>query len=243
MKKLILMSAAIATAIFTTSCDKMGQGSDLDLPSLYVYATVCDDPLNEVECYFKTDADVSFFISENRSTTALSSLEEGDRVVAGVKAEKLEDSRFDNSAILYRVFPVVVGSCETVEDGDQSDALADNKLDFVLNDFNISNGYLNMYVGYSTDDTASAKFVLVENLASDPATTVNGYLNLELRYDDAEADSDSDDYKSYENYLSFKLEDFSSQLEGKDGIVLRINTVKSGTTNIKITSSDADVVE
>ena len=56
------------------------------------------------------------------------------------------------------------------------------------------------------------------------------YQNLELRRD---AHGDEGGY-NYDRYVSFKLDSFKEDLEGKKGIILRVNTRMNGVKYIKI---------
>lgn len=235
MKKLFLLSALVATTLFTTSCNKMDGANDGI--NLYTYAKAVEDFKQESGISFKTDNNKSFYITENRSFADLSQLEAGDRVVAGVRTQENDTTGYDFSAILHQIIKVTMGEIVTITDPDQT-IITDDKLLYISTDLNLVKGYLNLYVGYASDDVKNVKFYLAENLASDPAETAVGYLNLELRYDDANDTDDSTSNKAYEDYVSVDMEPLREKLKDKEGILLRINTEKSGVLYTKVYSDE-----
>ena len=69
----------------------------------------------------------------------------------------------------------------------------------------------------------------------DPDNKKEGYLNLELRHD---AGTDTSGVYSYDDrYVSFKLDQFKEDLEGMNGIILRMNTRQKGVIYLQINMS------
>lgn len=240
MKQKLIFSLFAASAAFATSCDN---NNDWDLPNLYTYATVME--LDDTETtsttegsniYFQRDNGETFNIAENKSIINYSKLDAGTRVVAGVTLYESDNAAFDNSADLYELYSVFVGTNEIVTTEEESDAIADDTFDFIATDVSLTLGYLNLFVGITAKDTDDIGFYLVENLIVNETDDSDGdYLALELRYDSAGAEGSG---STYSTYVSFDMSSFEEKLEGKDGIILRAKTLKNESIDITIESDN-----
>ncbi len=242
MKKFFLF--ALATALFATSCDK--NDNNWDLPEGYGYVTVMkgnidpasdddSDDTTETEVYFQFDSKDTFVVTENISRLDLDDLEEGQRLIAGVTLTESTDGIYDFTAKLYEVIGVLVGNNVTVTTEEESDAIADNQFSMIATDISLTKGYLNFLVYFESENIGDVDFNLVTNTFDEPAETDEDYLNLELRFDRA---SDESVGPKYERYLSFDMESYRELLADKDGILLRVKTLKSGTITVKVDSKD-----
>ncbi len=248
MRKISLF--AILAVLFTTSCNKNNDASKLDLPAGYCYATVMavgvdptsdDDSDSDVddnvdaEIYFMLDSKETFIVTENVSKTDLNDLKAGERVITGVTLEKNTDDSYKFTAKLYEVIDVELGESATVTNEAESLAIADDEFSYIAKDMILTRGYLNMLVGVQSENVDDVKFYLVDNKFDTPDDEDDDYLYLELRYDSAGEEGEG---SNYEGYVSFDMESYRDELEGLDGILLRIKTKKSGTTTVKVDSID-----
>lgn len=225
MKKIFFICALAATTFFT-SCDNDSHGSS-QISSTYIL-TAYDVADQEFEIIFVSDDDKSVYILENNSTDDLSEITEGMRVAAELILVESEIDDFDYAAKLISIKPVIMGEYLSIDEEADDEALADDVLSYVFSNIVLYKGYLNILVGYNTADVDNAKFYLVTNNVVDPEKKEEGFVNLELRYDAAGDDVDSDissiTAKEYNNHISFDLEPLRSLLEDNDGIILRIKT-------------------
>ncbi|MFI3289945.1 MAG: NigD-like C-terminal domain-containing protein [Rikenellaceae bacterium] len=220
MKKLLFLPAMIiASAIALTSCSDNNKDSYY---GVYTYATVFEDDNNEeFGILFETDYGKKIYVEENNTTVNIKNLTVGDRKVVGMKlVEATGDYTYSGS--LFDIMAVSMGDCTTIESEEQNDAIADLALTLLNSNYSLGMGYLNLFIGFNTDDFKNAQYYLANNEVVDPTTTKSGYLNLELRVDGS---SDEDNNKECFDYVSFNLESFRELLEDKKGIMLRINTV------------------
>lgn len=228
MKKMILSSLIAAMALLVTSCNS---DKELDLPNYYVYATLLD----KSDSYsFAMDDSKTFIVSETRVSVNSSYLTVGSRYVVGVTFSEPEaDSSYDYSAVTYDIIEVAMGDCRVVTDQSESDDIADDEFSYISTAVSLSYEYLNLLVGYKTDNLSGANFYLVENQMEN--TEIGNLLYLELRYDSATTSTTG---VNYESYVSFNMNSFRDKLEGKSGIVLRINTLISGVQDIEIDATN-----
>ncbi len=220
MKKLLFLPAMIiASAIALTSCSNSGNESYY---GVYTYATVFEDENNEeFGVLFKTDSGKKICVTDNDTTVNINDLTIGDRKVIGMKLVDGVDS-YDYLGSLFDIMAVSMGDCTTIENEEQNEAITDIALTLLNSNYSLGLGYLNLFIGFYTDDFKNAQYHLANNLIVDPTTTKGGYLNLELRVDGS---SDKDSSKECFDYVSFNLEPFRELLEDKKGIILRINTI------------------
>ena len=101
----------------------------------------------------------------------------------------------------------------------------------------MNSNWLNVGIGFNASDLSKHKFLLVRNdfTQIDSDNKKEGYLNLELRHD---AGTDTSGGYSYDDrYVSFKLDQFKEDLEGMNGIILRMNTRQNGVIYLQINMS------
>ena len=143
-------------------------------------------------------------------------------------------------------FYVVLDDGKTVYPGDKSrigsyKAEEDQRVVIYFNllnnkvegyDYNMALYYIqDIYSGGTKVVTTQEELDALEDVTEiAPEYTEEGYLNLELRRD---AHGDEGGY-NYDRYVSFKLDSFKEDLEGKKGIILRVNTRMNGVKYIKI---------
>lgn len=230
MRKFFSYSLLLATALFVSSCDN---NDDWDLPRGYAFATVMEDAEDDVT-YFMLDNDETFIVEQNKSNVDIDKLEDGQRVVAGVTLYEDDSAIYDYTADLYVIYRVIMGENVVVNNEAEADEIPDDRLAYVVDNMTLTRGYLNILAGFKTDDMDSVNFRLVENLVVDEDEKRDSdYLYLELRYDNGDSDSAA---AGYESYVSFDMDAYREQLEDKEGIKLRIKTVKSGTITLTIKS-------
>lgn len=236
MRKGIFYLFAVCAAMLVTSCDKFDSG-DWDLPAGYAYATVKDAAvgvgLSQETVYFELDNGNTFYIGENKSSVDYSDFSANSRVLVGITLYDSDYTEYDYMAKLYGLASVLVGENETVNTDEESDAIADDKLLYMSTSVSLTRGYLNLYAYYETSDNENVKFYLVENTMEELDDEYDDYLYLELRFDDA-VTSSSDE--TYDRYVSFNMESFQTQLEGKNGVILRVKTAASGTSKLIVDS-------
>lgn len=241
MKKLLFGTVVSAMAILNTSCLDNGDYNEY-LPELYTYATVSKSSENatseqdslSTDIYFTMDNNQTFAISENKSSIDYKKLSVGRRVITGVTLKSSYEETFDYTATLFEVVDVVSGKNRVVVTQSESDAIRNDYLSFIATTATLTNGYLNIYAGFSAMSQEIVDFYLVENLTGEitPGGANSDYLNLELRFSRATNGS-----VNFEKYISFDMESFREKLEGKKGINLSVKTLKSGDFDMKINST------
>ncbi len=246
MKKGFFYLLLAATSISVTSCDN-DNGIDTQKPEIYSFATVkeiaaekaSDEEAKEESIYFLMDSQKSFIVAENKSSVDYSSLEEGDRVIAGVTLEKHTDDTYDYSAELYEIIKVILGESQIINSSEELEQMANDAVEGVSKSASLTQGYLNLYVEYTTEDTSKVEFHLIENCVAQPVdegqTDDEEYLSLELRYNSS---SEEGEGKKYTSYVSFDVESLRESLEGKTGISLRINAGDEEAVEMEIDSKD-----
>ncbi len=239
MKRLLTFSAVILTAMMLKSC--INNDDPTNYTTMYTYATVCEDEQQESGVSFVTDYGLTFYVTTNFSDTDLKDLEAGERKMTYVKLEASQYTGYSYSATLNSMSDVTMGECLTVETEEENEELADYPITYFQTSANASVGYLNISIGIESDDIENAKFYLVENLSEesesedeDSEETTNNYLNLELRIDN---NNNSGKGQEYQQYITFLLEPFRTQLKDKYGITLRLNTEKDDIIYYTISST------
>ncbi|MFR9649895.1 MAG: NigD-like C-terminal domain-containing protein [Rikenellaceae bacterium] len=244
MKKIFLL--ALSASLLTVSCDKSDDFDWSNRPQSYVYATVIsvdadatdDDSNDEVvegDIYFQLDSKETFVVTENLSKVDFEDLEVGMRLITGVTFSKSTDDIYDYTATLYEMVEVVLGERAEVSTKEESEAIADDEFSYIAADILLSRGYLNLFVGFQSEDIYKANVYLVDNNFDEPAETDDDYLNLELRFDSAGEEAKGD---KYERYISFDMLPYREMLDGKKGVLLRVKTQKSGTISLKVNSKE-----
>lgn len=225
MKKFLFI-CALATAALFTSCDK-NEYDPSQNQATYIL-TAREDADQEFGIYFESDDDKMIYIVENKTTTDLSEIADGTRLVVKLSLAESELDGYDFAATVHGVGSVIIGEVLTIEDEEMDETIADDQLSYVFSDITLYGGYLNILLGYKTEDVENTKFRLVVNNAVEPEESADGYLNLELRYDSA-TDEDSDDVEEYDKFVCFDLESIGELLDGMDGVLLRIMVADKAT--------------
>ncbi len=243
MKRLFLLPL-LAVATLFTSCDKE-TNSQGTYPEYVAYATTLlveeptlsdedsdDDDDDEKEYYYVLDNGTKLLLGDD-SMLITYKPEEEQRIILyySIIEEFEDDAEYDASIRLFGVNYVLVGEGATVDTDEESLEIADHALTYIYSNISVSNNYINLVGAYQADVPSKVKIYVVENNAKESDKQEEGYLNLELRYD---RDGDEAIGSTYEQYMSLDISSFATQLEGKEGIILRAKTVKSGTVYLKI---------
>ncbi|MFI3263777.1 MAG: NigD-like C-terminal domain-containing protein [Rikenellaceae bacterium] len=244
MKHNFLFAALLASLTFVSCNDNQERepGSYADkgaFASLKVVESLEDAEENVY--YFVLDNGTKVFLADNPIGAKLDEAND-ERVViyyaliedySEAESETLPGASYDceYGLRLFNIKRVFVSESATVNTEKESEAIADHALSYVYDSFTYSNGYINLLAGMKADKIDEVKLYLVENLSEEPDQTDEDYLNLELRYDRA---TDESMGYTYEEFASLSLEQFQDQLADKKGVMLRMITLKSGTTFVKI---------
>ncbi len=247
-----LLFATLLSALTFVSCNESVEPQEPGTyPDKASYASISVIESKEVEneelYYFTLDNGDKMFLVDNPKEIDLESANH-ERIVicyaviedySAEGSESLEGASYecDYGVRLFETVEVFLSESVTVETEDESDEFADHALAYLYDSFIYSNGYINILAGIKADKLSDVKFYLVENLSEEADKTEDGYLNLELRYDRG---TDESIGSTYEQYVSLSLEQFQEQLEGMEGVLLRVKTVSSGTGFAKITFEEED---
>ena len=218
----LFLLVTMAAAIFTSCND-----SDGDYPRLSAFASV--KPLENNDFYVVLDDGKTVYPGD-KSRIGSYKAEEDQRVVIYFNLLNNKVEGYDYNMALYYIQDIYSGGTKVVTTQEELDALEDDKTSF--KEAFLNSNYLNVWVGFNACDLTKHTFLLVRNNVTEiaPEYTEEGYLNLELRRD---AHGDEGGY-NYDRYVSFKLDSFKEDLEGKKGIILRVNTRMNGVKYIKI---------
>ena len=207
----------MAAAIFTSCND-----SDGDYPRLSAFASV--KPLENNDFYVVLDDGKTIYPGD-KSRIGSYKAEEGQRVVVYFNLLNNKAEGYDYNMALYYIPDIYSGETKVVTTQEELDELADYNTSYM--GARLNNNFLNVGVGFNATDLSKHTFLLVRNDVTEiaPEYTEDGYLNLELRRD---AHGDKGGYSYDDRYVSFKLDAFKEDLEGKKGIILRMNTRMNG---------------
>lgn len=226
MKKLgLLLFAALGMVLFVACND-----SDGDYPQRSAFATV--KTLENNDYYFVLDDQTTIYPSD-KSRIGSYNAKDDQRVIIAFTLLRDGIDGYDYNMAIYLIQNIYSGETVVIKTQDELEALADDQTSYL--GANIEGDFLNVGVGFSASDLKKHQFKLVLNEV--PAEEVQDsdisdkYQTLELRRD---ANGDNGGY-NYENlYVSFKLDEFKEQLDGKQGIILRVNTRFNGVKLIAI---------
>ncbi len=249
MKRSILLTALMSLLIFT-SCDL---GDDTVVPGSYpnnaayltTYLIESDEEDAEKKYYFLSDNGTKLFLTDNQSTATLRDKERMIGYFALIEdysaegSEELEGATYGCSygLRLFSVDEVRASQSAVVTTQEESDAIADHAISYIYDSIGYGYNFINLSAAVRADKIDNVNYYLVQNLSATPEVEEDGYLNLELRYD---RDGDEAVGSTYGQYISLNIEEFASQLEGMDGIILRALTLNSGTIHIKIDIDETD---
>ena len=224
MKKFGFIVLAVLTATFFASCND----SDGDYASSWAFASV--KTLANNDYYFILDDEKTVYPSD-KSRVGAYNAEDDKRTIIFFNLLKNSVTGYDYNIALYGIREIYTGQTRIVTTQEEVDALPDAQTSYFGS--RLSSNYLNVGIGFNAADLSKHKFLLVRNdvTAIDPDNKKEGYLNLELRHD---ADGDTSGYSYDDRYVSFKLDEFKEDLEGKSGIILRMNTRQNNVVYIQI---------
>lgn len=230
-------SAAYATIYLIDSAEATDDEDDSEDDS--------EDNSDEEKYYFKTDNGIKLFLVDN-TITAKYDLVEGKRIIIYFSAiedyskegnETLEGALYgcDYGLRLFGVREVHASTAAVVTTEEEEDAIEDHAISYLYNNISFGGNYINLLLGARADDIDDVRFYLVDNQFEAPSKSYEGYLNLELRYDRG---TDEAMGLTYEEFVSLDVTPFEEQLEGMDGVLLRVVTLNSGTVYIKVDIKD-----
>ncbi len=230
MKRFIFTIAISVATLFTSCSDNKDYYDDSSV--LYAALATVSDLSTDEDLLFELDDDALLFVSQNTTTYEG---EAGDRAVIYFNLEEtdveIDEETKADYVKLISVEEVLLGSYAKIETDEESAAITDQYLSGLSSQMSLNPKYLNVYVTFWTKDLENASFSLVENNATTPAETADGYLNLELRFDSAGEELKG---KEYSRYLSFDISQFADSMEDMDGIMLRYKTTNSGVGYVKV---------
>ena len=161
--------------------------------------------------------------------------EDDQRVIIFFNLLKTGVEGYDYNIALYDARNIYTGETKIVTTQEEVEELPDAQTSYFGSSMNAN--WLNVGIGFNASDLSKHKFLLVRNdfTQIDPDNKKEGYLNLELRHD---AGTDTSGGYSYDDrYVSFKLDQFKEDLEGMNGIILRMNTRQNGVIYLQINMS------
>ncbi|MFI3316933.1 MAG: NigD-like C-terminal domain-containing protein [Rikenellaceae bacterium] len=255
MKHPILL-AALLSLLVTTACNS----SDNDAPEWGTYpesATYATTRIvenledeDQDEYYFEMGSGIKLFLTDNAMSSDYDFVE-GERVVIYYtvledysdqdSADKKQGSLYDcdYGMRLFNLFTVKTSQSIVISNDDENEAVANHSISYIYggNYLSIGYGYINMVAALKAEDHDDSKLYLAKNLADmpDDDDIKEEYLYLDLRYDRGTAESTG---TTLEQYVSLSLEDFEEELAGKEGVMLRLRTLNSGTFYVELTFSE-----
>lgn len=197
------------------SCDK----TDGNYANLFTICTVKQNTANDY--YFILDDNTTLYPSD-KSLISYYDAKDGQRVITRFRFSSVKTEGYTYSAKIYTIDNIYQNDATIVSAQEELDKLKDDKIDYygyILSSLN----YLNLGIGFAANDVSKHSFDLIRNDLSqiDPQYIKDGYLNLELRHNN---DNDSSG-SIHQTYISFKMDALKSDLSGKIGIILRVNSL------------------
>ena len=242
MKKALFILPAFAA--LSIACNDDDNSYNYPSAGAFVTARTIDttpttgEESGESDFYFELDNGKTMSVVPNSVSDVYEVTDEARSVIFFDFEEPVVEG-YDYTILMRSFRDVIVGEVTTITTEQEDQDTPDNTLSFVNVDISLANDWLNLYVGYISEDADAAQFRLVKNDYTEPDETVDGYLNLELRFERGGSDSIA---PSYEDYVSFDVSSLSSELEGKEGILLKIITLRSGETFVKVNKAEAERV-
>ena len=224
MKKIGLLFLTALLSMTLPACND----DDGDYPYVYGLITTVHT-LGDKEYYFERDNGQTLYPSEKSATFEA---EEGKRAV--IYFDLLEGiPDYDYNIRLFGVDNIYTGAARVVTTQEELDRLGSDGAGFPTaywKYFNLTKKWLTLYLLYPVTENDKHAFTVIVNKVSEPGQSEEGYLNLELRH------SAGGDVAGYTlgYYVSFDMEPIAAELEGKKGIILRIDTRENGTKYLKM---------
>ncbi len=221
MKKIGLFLFTALAALLVVSCKE----HEYDGPDSAYVVTVRTMPVGS-DYYFEADTGQTIYPSDK---SRIGAYEATNRQRAVITFKTLAPtSGYNLNAQLYSIRNIYTGAGRLVSDPEELASLADDPIQLYPAGSYLTRKYLTLYVVYPVSDNSKHQFELIVDLTNSTASDPN-YLNVELRHD--KGDDIANTYR--ETYISFNIEALTSQLAGKNGILLRVkegnneNSIKS----------------
>ncbi|WP_295940517.1 NigD-like C-terminal domain-containing protein [uncultured Alistipes sp.] len=226
MKKLSLFLLVAFIAVSFSSCND----SDGDYAKSWAYVSV--KQLANNDYYFVLDNSKTVYPGDKSRVPGYTP-EEDKRVIILFNQLRTAAEGYDYNVALYSVLSVFKGETKIVTTEEELEELADDQTSLFLENSTFNSNYLNLGIGFNATDLSKHKFYLVRNDVTevDAEHRKEGYLNLEFRHD---ADGDTNGFSHDNRYVSFDLEEFKADLQGKTGIIMRIQTRLNGVRYIEL---------
>ena len=224
MKKFGWLLLTLLAALPFTACNDDEGG----YPYNYVYGIITTvHTIGEEDYYFERDNGQTLYPSEK---PALYEAREGSRAIIYFDLlESIPD--YDYNIRLFGVDNIYTGAARVVTTQEELDRLDGAGFPTAYwKYFNLTKKWLTLYLLYPVTENDKHAFTVIVNKVSEPGQSEEGYLNLELRH------SAGGDVAGYTlgYYVSFDMEPIAAELEGKKGIILRIDTRENGTKYLKM---------
>ncbi|MFI3281047.1 MAG: NigD-like C-terminal domain-containing protein [Rikenellaceae bacterium] len=247
-----LLLTALVSSLALVSCNKNDDTPEWGTyPDSAAYATVhvveSLENADEEKYYYQTDKGTKLFLADNM-ITADYEFEDNTRSIiyftliedySKEGSEELEGASYDceYGLRLFGIRNVHASQRADVTTEEESDAIADHAISYIYTNFSYGYDYINLIAGIRADKLADVNFYLVKNDSCEPEDSKDGYLSLELRYDRG---TDEAIGSTYDEYISLSLADFAEELEGMDGVIVRVKTLQNGTSSFKVDFDDEE---
>lgn len=241
MKK-FLLALSLSVAVLFSSCSKNDSYYD-ESSVMYAVMVSVSDLSTDDDIIFSLDNGDLLFLEKDLIAKGYKG-EVGDREVIYFNVlERDVEIEGDGETIevdkikLLSAESVILGDFKTVETEEESDEIVDQYIEAISSQITFNQSFLNLYLGFKSEDGKKLSFSLVENNAVDPDETSAGYLNLELRFNSAGEELKGN---SYTRYVSFDVSEFEDRLEDMKGIILRYKSISGGVDYVKIAQKEVE---
>jgi len=224
MKKFgsLLLAAIAATGL--ASCSD----SDVDQANNMSYVTVHETWVPG-DYYFETDAGKTIYAGDKTRVSGYKA-KEGQRALIAFNFLETKVAPYDYNAAIYAIGNFDSAPVRVVEDEAELAGLKDDPI--IEPAGRLMGNWITLVIRHraNTSDTAKHKFAMIVNKA-EPATTEEGYLDLELRHENLEETTQG---YYYDRYYSFNVEDIADLLDGKQGVIVRYKDGSEQTKSLKL---------
>ena len=225
MKRKVFWFAAILLLGCLTACD-----DDRDDKVYYRPLIVTVHTLDDGDYYFERDNGQTLYPSDK---SLVPGYEAKERQRAVITFDLLGGGTgYDYDIALLSVRELFTGAAEIVEDPSLLATMGKAPTSLLLTGCNLTEKWMTLCVAYPVEDNSKHGFHLIVNRLEEPEESTEGYLDVELRHDDAEGASEA--RLDRMTYISFDLTPISSLLENKKGLSLRILTQQNGTKYVRL---------